>query len=128
MRRLIIVVVALAAALACDQKGGENEECDTVSPWGWKCDPGLICNDAVFPPKCQRPMSAGEGKPCSDDQLCTSGRFCDKRVWQCRPFLKEAEPCDYRVKCGPNLYCHWDRTSMTSSCQRLPPDAGPDSS
>jgi hypothetical protein len=125
-----MVLAAAAALLACEGKGGEGEPCKSDSILGPSyCDGDLICNDAVQPATCERAMSRSEGQRCNADQLCASGLWCDQLVKQCRPFLKEGDPCSNPFSCGPERTCQKDLATMTITCQppRSSSDGGADS-
>lgn len=121
--RFAAVLLAGAALAAC--QGGEGEGCKSGGVFGpLYCDDGLICNEAAGT-KCERPMSRGENQPCSTNDLCAAGLWCDTQAQTCRVFLNLGDACSNPASCGPDAICGKDAVTRMTDC--LPrPDGGKD--
>src|SRR4029079_9534049 len=108
MTRFSALLLACAALAACSStsKGGEGQGCESggglLSPL--HCDDGLLCNGAAGN-ICERPMSRTENGPCSANELCATGLWCDTVLQKCRPWLAAGDPCANPLSCGPDLAC-----------------------
>ena len=112
--RFAAVLLAGAALAAC--QGGEGEDCESAGVFGpLYCDEGLICNQAAGT-KCERPMSRGEGQPCSSNDLCAADLWCDMQTRVCRIFLNPGDTCSNPGSCGPDATCAHDPVTRMTDC------------
>lgn len=112
--RFAAVLLAGAALAAC--QGGEGEDCKSAGVFGpLYCDEGLICNTAAGT-KCERPMSRSENQPCSSDDLCAAGLWCDTQAQVCRVFLNPGDVCSSPASCGPDAMCAHDPVTRMTDC------------
>jgi hypothetical protein len=70
---------------------------------GYTCDDGLVCNEGESTPTCEQPDIHAAGEPCSADDNCRVGLWCDGKA--CAEPLGEGAACSNRSGCGAGLHC-----------------------
>lgn len=75
-------------------------------------------------------MSRGENQPCSQNDLCANGLWCDTTQMKSRLFLNLGDACSNPFSCGPDAICGHDPVTRLTDCVPRPDggatDAGTD--
>jgi hypothetical protein len=121
IQRIGLIVFVLCAG--CAETGGTGEQCKSTGILGpWECNVGLVCNDSVSPPICEKPHARSFGDHCSGQINCADG-WCGHPENVCRPFVEAGGPCPGGIECMPELVCVKILDAATTRCE-LGDDAG----
>jgi len=101
--------------LGCDD-GSSEPACRSTGVLGhYECDDGLVCNQARATPTCEKRNSNPLGGPCTGNDNCVEGLWCNHSA--CAKPLGEGEACPQGVGCAAGLTCS-KSTPAPLTCQK----------